>query len=206
MDVNAGDAAAITDFERAHLELSFKRSLVALAVAVGISLFWFSPLWVLAVYGLAFCLGRRTGFAVKAAAPGGPERAAARALAWHDMRPVLSIVAPFAVVLFLADAMKAFSAWFEARRDTALLADEALTGLSEAFAVVSGWDHPWFAIAVLTTGSLALASGLTDGLWVGAVQSRTGVRVWRTVPLGREWADWRGARRERRRLYLGGSG
>ncbi len=206
MDVKAGDAAAMTDFERAHLELSFKRSLVALAVAVGISLFWFSPLWVVAVYGLAFCLGRRTGFAVKAAAPGRLERAASRAVAWHDMRPALSIVAPFAVVLLLADAMGAFAAWFEARGEAPLLADEALTMFFEAFAAVSGWDRPWFAIAVLTTGSLAGASGLTDGLWVGAVQSRTGVRVWRTVPLGREWADWREARRERRRLYLGGSG
>ena len=206
MGVNEGRAAEMTDFERAHLELSFQRSLVAMTVAVAIALFWFSPLWVLVVYGLAFGLGRRTGFAVKAEAPGRPEKAAARAVAWHDMRPALSILAPFSVVLFLAAGMNGFQDWFEARGDTALLADEALSGLSEAFAAISGWDHPWFAIGVLTMGSLAGASGLTDGLWVGAVQARTGVRVWRTVPLGQEWAVWRRERRERRSLYLGGGG
>ena len=205
MGVNGSCAAAITEFERGHLELSFKRSLVALTAAIAISIFAVSPLWVVAVYAIAFWFGRRAGLAVKEGAGGRVERAALRVVAWDDARPVLVIVAPLTLFLFLAAGMKEYAVWLKTRGDVALLADDALAGLSEAFAAASSWGQPWTAIVVLMAGSLVVASGLTDGFWVGAVQSRTGARFRRTIPLGRDWTEWRQARRERRKVYLGGA-
>ena len=206
MGVNGRGAGEVTDFERGHLELSFKRSLVALTAAIAISMFVASPLWVVAVYGIAFWFGRRAGFAVKRGTDGRVERPALRVVAWHDPRPALVIVAPLALFVFLAAGMKVFTVWLQVRGDTALLADEALAGLSEAFAASSSWGQPWTAIVVLMAGSLVVASGLTDGFWVGAVQSRTGQRLRRTIPFGADWAEWRRERSERRKVYLGGAG
>ena len=206
MGVNESGVRAMTDFERGNLELSFKRSFVALTAAVSVSCFVFSPLWVAAAYGIVFWIGRRAGGAVKRRTGSRLARAASNVVAWDDSRLALVILAPLTLVLFFVYWAAGFSAWLEARGDAALLAEEALTGLSEAFVAASAWGQPGFVAVGLTAGLLAAVSGLTDGFWVGAVQSRTGERFWRTVPLGSGWAEWREARYERRKLYLGEGG
>ena len=203
--MNERGARALTDFELFQLDLSFKRSVVAVLAAIAISVVVASPLWFVAGYAVAFWFGRQAAFAVKKGAGGRAERMASR-IGWDDVRPWLVFLAPFALFLFLGSWMKAFAVWWEEHGHGQTPVDEVLRALGEAFAAVSGWDHPWTAILIAMAGFMVAASGLTDGFWVGAVQSRTGQRFWRMIPLDLEWGAWRRRLRERRKLYPGGVG
>ena len=155
-------------------------------------------------YGVAFWFGRRAAFAVKNGSGGRAYRVASW-IGWDDVRLAMVIVVPLAVVMVLASWMKVFAVWWEEHGDAGSPVGEVLTALGEAFAAVSGLGHPLTAMLIAMAGFMVAASGMTDGYWVGAVQSRTGERFWRTIPLGPAWSGWREARRERRKLYLGGA-
>ena len=207
MGVRADGSGRITDFERAHLQLSFQRSIVALLVGLPVAALFPWPVWLAVVYGLAFCFGRRAGFRMNGGKGDAAERFLARFVAWEDSRPglvvMVAILVPFVVLAMVA---KLFGAWLEEFREVPLIADDALRLLGEAFAVATVWNQPPFAVCVLLVGSLGAVSGLNDGFWVGSVQSRTGARFRETIPFGGVWTDWRNERQERRKVYLRGGG
>ncbi len=206
MGMNADRLVAIGEFERGHLQRSFKRSLVVLPVAVATSLLGFSGLWIVGAYGGAFWLGWRVGGRVQRGEARRAEGFVARFVAWDDARPALIFFVVLLPIPLLLVWIDAFAMSLEGMEPDSLTADEALGLLAAAYESVSGWDKPWLPLLAAPTVSLGIVSGLTDGLWAGSVQSRTGARFGQTIPFGRDWTEWRQERRERRQAYLRGGG
>ena len=206
MDVKTRLFEGLSEFERGHLQLSFGRSLVALAVALAVSVLLFSGVWVAGAYGVAFWVGRAVALRVRSGKGRAAERVVGRAVARVDYRPGLVVLTVFMTFWFLVFGVAAFGDWVEERGGAGLLADDALTLLVEAFVAMASWTQPIFAVCAVSVIVLGAVSGLTDGFWVGSVQSRTGARFRETIPFGRAWADWRQERRERRQVYLRGGG
>ena len=206
MGVNADRLVAIGEFERGHLQRSFKMSVVAMSVALATSLLGFPGLWVVGAYGGAFWLGWRVGGRVQRGVARQPEEWVARFVAWDDARPALIFFVVLVPIPLLGVWMDAFAMSLEGIEAESLTADEALELLGAAYQSVSGWDTPWSPLLAVGAVSLGAVSGLNDGLWVGSVQSRTGARFGQTIPFGQDWAEWREERRERREAYLRGGG
>ena len=206
MGVNGEGAGAITDFERAHLQQSFVRSLVAMAIAFAMSAVLVSAVFVALGYCAAFLAGRAVASRSREGKDAGVERAVIRVLAWDDVRPVLSGLAPFVACAWFASGAKAFADWVEEHWSADLLAEAGVAAAVEAFAGAASLGNPLFVLGAVWLCGLVAASGLTDGFWVGAVQSRAGVSFRETIPLGQVWLEWRRERRERRKVYLGGGG
>ena len=206
MGMNADRRATIGEFERGHLQRSFKMSLVALPVALATSLLGFSGLWIVGAYGGAFWLGWRVGGRVQRGEARRAEGFVVRFFAWDDARPVLVLLVVLLPAPLLLVWIDAFWLSLEGMEPESLSADEVLGLLGAAYEAVSGWDTPWSPLLALAAVSLGVVSGLNDGLWVGSVQSRTGARFGQTIPFGRDWTEWREERRERRQAYLGGGG
>lgn len=206
MGVNADGRVTIGGFECGHLQGSFKRSLVALSVALAVSLIGFSGFWIVGAYGLSFWLGRRVGLRVQRGQGWRGERWLARFVAWDDARPPLIAFVALLLLALLAVWVAAFGLSVEGVDLDSLTVGEALRLLTASYASVWGWGHPWFLAAAAGAVSLGAVSGLVDGMWVGSVQARTGARFRETMLFGRDWAAWRQERWERRRGYLAGGG
>lgn len=188
MGVNADRRETIGGFEHGHLQGSFKRSLVALSAALAVSLLGFSGLWILGAYGLAFWLGRGGGLRVQCGQGRRGERWLARFVAWDDARPSLTVFVVLLPLPLLAVWVVALGLSVEGEQADFLTVGEALRLLTASYESVSGWGHPWFSAAAAGAVSLGAVCGLTDGMWVGSVQARSGARFRQTIPFGRDWA------------------
>lgn len=206
MVLNSDRRVTIGEFERGHLQGSFKRSLVAVSVALAVSLFGFSELWIVGAYGLAFWLGWRVALRVQRGQGRRGEGWLARFVAWDDARLPLMFFVALVPLPLLAGWVVAFGMSVEGVDPDCLTVGEALRLLKAAYEPVSGWDQPWLPLVAAGAVLLGGVSGLTDGMWVGSVQARTGARFRETLLFGRDWAAWRQERWERRREYLAGGG
>ncbi len=224
MGMNADRLVAIGAFERGHLQHSFKRSLVALPVALATSLPGFPGLRVVGACGGAFWLGWRVGGRVQRGEARRAEGFVARFVAWDDARPGLlllvgllpmSMAAENCAFLAIENLSHVAFGRVPKRGVEGLGCDGAMgnrvgaapaKSLAATYESVSGWDKPWLPLLAAAAVWLGIVSGLTDGLWAGSAQSRIGARFGQTIPFGRDWTEWRQERRERRQACLGGGG
>ncbi len=192
-------------FERRHVQLSFTRSMVLMALVLPVSGFHVSPLWLVLTYGLAFGLGLGAGERTHGVRARMFDRRVARVVAWDDIRPVAGFFAVFLLLPFALGGLEIFAHWLEEDGARELSLNEGAALLRAAFAEASQLSNPWF-LACAAAGPLAgVVCGLMDGFWVGSVRSRRGVGFREVIPFGRAWSDWRSQESRCRRSYLRGA-
>lgn len=194
----------MSSFERRHVQLSFKRSVMFMTAAAIVSGFHVSPLWMVVAYGALFAAGLEAGRGVHGGSARMFDRGLARAVAWEEVRPGLTFMTLFALLPFWMSALSIFGHRIKDKGNLEVSLEEGLTLLQEAFRAASQWDNGAFLICAAMGPVAGAICGAMDGFWVGTVRSRRGVTLGAALPFGPSWSEWRCRKRGRHQRYLRG--